>query len=207
MEVGMAAYETRYPDADVLLFEPPPDEYEMFFANVFAFAPRRAVCELAYSATRRDLRARREALGPLLARHGLALRDDVLDDCTRTVWQAAGLAQPGRCPLVGLGDPDRPGVHPGPVVGLGDPIERCEQALAVLGRQRPNLVLMDLQMPEMNGIELIKTLRTLDSKVKTIIFSSFYDEILIKAALKEGAKSYLPKGPLVQDLIAGINDV
>jgi NTE family protein len=92
MEVGMAAYETRYPDADVLLFEPPPDEYEMFFANVFAFAPRRAVCELAYGATRRDLRARREALGPLLARHGLALRDDVLDDYTRTVWQAAGLA-------------------------------------------------------------------------------------------------------------------
>jgi predicted acylesterase/phospholipase RssA len=92
MEVGMAAYEARYPGADVVLFEPPPDEYEMFFANIFAFAPRRAVCELAYRTTRSDLRARRDELAPILARHGLSLRDDVLDDHTRTVWRAAGLA-------------------------------------------------------------------------------------------------------------------
>jgi predicted acylesterase/phospholipase RssA len=91
MEVGMAAYAARFPGADVLLFEPPPDEYAMFFANVFAFAPRLAVCELAYRTTRRDLWQRRAALAPVLARHGLALRDDMLRDRTRTVWDAVGL--------------------------------------------------------------------------------------------------------------------
>lgn len=94
MEVGMAAYPARYPESDVVLFEPPPDEFEMFFANIFAFGPRRAVCELAYRTTRRDLRARRAELVPLLARHGITLLDDVLDDHTRTVWRAAGLTEP-----------------------------------------------------------------------------------------------------------------
>lgn len=96
LEVGMAAYETRYPHADVLLFEPEPDEYQMFFTNVFSFSSRRRVCELAYQATRRDLWRRRRTLGPLLARHGIRLRLDVLRDRERDLWAEVGLTRAGR---------------------------------------------------------------------------------------------------------------
>jgi NTE family protein len=93
LEVGMAAYETRFPDADVLLFEPESDEYQMFFTRIFSFSSRRTVCQVAYAATRRELRRERATMGPALARHGLRLRDEVLDDETRDLWSGVGLPE------------------------------------------------------------------------------------------------------------------
>ncbi|HXT20438.1 MAG TPA: patatin-like phospholipase family protein [Thermoanaerobaculia bacterium] len=86
LQVGLAAYRQRYPDADVVLFEPRRDDYRMFFTNIFTFSSRKAVCEHAYLATRRDLRERADALEPVLARHGMRIRREVLADEGRTVW-------------------------------------------------------------------------------------------------------------------------
>ncbi|MGE0351759.1 MAG: patatin-like phospholipase family protein [Gemmatimonadales bacterium] len=90
LEVGMAAYETRYPGADVVLFEPGRDEYKMFFTNIFSFSSRRKVCQLAYEVTRKDLYRRRKALKPILARHGLRLREEILGK-PRNLWRGVGL--------------------------------------------------------------------------------------------------------------------
>jgi NTE family protein len=94
MEVGIKSYADRYPDADVVLFEPKRDEYGMFFANIFSLTQRLEVCDLAYRATRADLRLRRRALAPVLGRHQLSLRDAVLDDDSRTLWNAAAMQPP-----------------------------------------------------------------------------------------------------------------
>lgn len=95
LEVGMAAYGARYPDSDVVLFEPHPDDYGMFFTNIFSFSARGAVCELAYQSTRRTLRLRQAELEPVLARHGITLRADVLNDAKRTMsTEGAPLAPP-----------------------------------------------------------------------------------------------------------------
>ena len=83
---GMSAYDTSYPGADVVLLEPKRDDYRMFFTNVFSFSDRRAVCEHAYGQTRAELLRRRDELEPMLARHGLALRLDVLRDPDRRPW-------------------------------------------------------------------------------------------------------------------------
>jgi NTE family protein len=91
LEVGMAAYRTRYEGADVVLLQPRRDDYAMFFTNIFGFAERRLVAEHAYQATRRDLLARYDELAPILARHGLTLRRDVLEDAGRDLWQGVGL--------------------------------------------------------------------------------------------------------------------
>jgi len=88
---GMAAYEGRYANADVILFEPRRDDYQMFFRNVFSFDSRKLVAEHAYHATLADLRKRREQIGPVLERHGLRLQDDVLDDPARRMWPQVGL--------------------------------------------------------------------------------------------------------------------
>ncbi len=85
MSVSMPKYESMYPHADLLLFEPDGDDTEMFFTNAFSFAHRGRLAEHAYQKTRADLRARRRVLAPLLARHGLGLRSDVLADRTRTL--------------------------------------------------------------------------------------------------------------------------
>ncbi len=93
MSLGLKAYERLYPDADVILLEPPREDYEDFFSNIFSFASRRAVCEHAYDATRRSLLARRDEIEPKLARHGLALDVDFLHDETANVWASVGLPE------------------------------------------------------------------------------------------------------------------
>jgi predicted acylesterase/phospholipase RssA len=83
MKVGMGKYDTQFENSDIILFEPNRDDSNMFFANVFSFSSRRLVCEHAYQTTRTDLLGRREQLEPILARHGISLRMDLLQDQTR----------------------------------------------------------------------------------------------------------------------------
>jgi len=79
VEVGLAKYAETYPAVDQLVLEPNADDAEMFFTNIFSYSSRRRVCGHAFRATLADLRKHREQLAPMLARHGLRLRDSVLD--------------------------------------------------------------------------------------------------------------------------------
>jgi NTE family protein len=91
LTVAMKSYDRIYGDADVVLLEPDRDDYSMFFNNIFSFSARRAVCAHAYDSTRQDLLARFDLLAPLLARHGLTLRRDILEDSGRDLWRGVGL--------------------------------------------------------------------------------------------------------------------
>jgi NTE family protein len=95
LEVGLASYETKFRDADVVLFEPHRDDYEMFFTNIFSFSERRAVCEYSYNSVRRDLLARYDELAPIFARHDLTLRRDVLEE-KRNLWFGVFRERPQR---------------------------------------------------------------------------------------------------------------
>ena len=94
MTVGMAAYAERFPNRDLVLFEPQPDDYRMFFTNIFSFGSRKELCEYAYRATRRDLLRRYDELAPVFSRHGIRLRRDVLEDDTLDLWRGVGLGWP-----------------------------------------------------------------------------------------------------------------
>lgn len=111
MTVGMATYAGRYPKRNLVLFEPQPDDYRMFFTNIFSFASRRELCEYAYRATLRDLLKRYDVLGPVFAKHGIRLRKEVLLDKRRDLWEGVGLlggtrrdTVDGRLPLTGALD-------------------------------------------------------------------------------------------------------
>jgi predicted acylesterase/phospholipase RssA len=117
MGVGLSAYEQRYSDRDVLVFEPRRDDYEMFFSNVFSFANRKAVCEHAYRSTRQQLWRNRQRLAPLLGRHGIRLRTELLEDEERDLWSHVAL-------------PRRRLRSPHPVVDrLGHALERLDGLL------------------------------------------------------------------------------
>lgn len=91
LDVGMKRYDQLYEDADVILLEPDRDDYSMFFSNIFSFSERSAMCAHAYESTRRDLLARFDTLAPIVARHGLQLRRDILEDPKRDLWRGVGL--------------------------------------------------------------------------------------------------------------------
>ena len=85
MRTGMARYDLEYKNADVVLFEPKPDDEEMFFTNVFSYSSRSHLCEHAYQNTRSDLYRRRHILGPIFARHGIHLNVPILSDKSRSL--------------------------------------------------------------------------------------------------------------------------
>ncbi len=107
LRAGLDSYAGRF-DTDIVLLEPRREDYRMFFTNIFSFASRRAGCEHAYLETRRELLARYDELTPILERHGIGLRRDVLEE-ERDLW--SGVYPPGGprsgAPDDTLGDLDR----------------------------------------------------------------------------------------------------
>jgi predicted acylesterase/phospholipase RssA len=104
MQVGVAAYQDRFPRAEILLLEPDRGDRRMFFANVFRYADRRRLVDHAFDATRRDLRRHARAIAPVLARHGLALDRRALADPSRSFQAAlAGRRRRDRAVAVDLG--------------------------------------------------------------------------------------------------------
>ncbi|MFO1424992.1 MAG: patatin-like phospholipase family protein [Candidatus Competibacteraceae bacterium] len=83
LRVSMQKYDSEFEHTDIVLFEPNRDDAKMFFTNVFSFSGRHWVCEHAYQSTRQDLLARRAELEPILARHGIRMRMEVLEDRDR----------------------------------------------------------------------------------------------------------------------------
>lgn len=67
------------------------------------------------------------------------------------------------------------------------------QALEILKKEKPNLMLLDVQMPEMGGLETLKHVRALDPGLKIIMLTSERDMETIKQALDDGAVEYLTK--------------
>ncbi len=83
MELGMKHYERAYPDTDILLIEPDHRDPELYLANTFSYGQRRALAEHAYQQTRTLLRTRRTSLSEKLNRHGISLKQELLDDPKR----------------------------------------------------------------------------------------------------------------------------
>lgn len=88
LELGMKQYERLYPDTDIVLLEPDRRDADLFLANTFSYRQRREMAEHAYQQTRALLRQRRTTLGAQLARHGVRLNNDALDDERRHLLKA-----------------------------------------------------------------------------------------------------------------------
>src|SRR5437879_4623438 len=85
--------------------------------------------------------------------------------------------------------------------------ENGRDALAVLEREPVDLVLTDLQMPEMNGLELVSTIRAHHANVPVILMTAHGSEDIALEALRRGAASYVPKDNLARDLVETIDNV
>lgn len=81
------------------------------------------------------------------------------------------------------------------------------EALQKIRHLQPDLVLMDIKMPKMNGIEAIKQLKCDHHEMLIIIFSTFNDDEFIIEGLANGASGYLIKGIDIQKLLATIRNI
>jgi CheY-like chemotaxis protein len=81
------------------------------------------------------------------------------------------------------------------------------EALQVVERERPDVVLTDLMMPEMDGLELLQQLRSNYPAVPVILMTAHGSEDIAIRALKAGAASYVPKKSLARDLAETLDQV
>jgi len=80
-------------------------------------------------------------------------------------------------------------------------------ALRAIGAAVPDLVLTDLQMPEMDGLELVEAIRDEHLSLPVILMTQHGTEEVAVQALQKGAASYLAKKNLASDMVSAIDDV
>jgi DNA-binding NarL/FixJ family response regulator len=83
----------------------------------------------------------------------------------------------------------------------------AEEALRVLPRHAPDVVLMDIQLPAMSGIECVAELKKLLPEVLVIMVTVYEDPDRIFSALRAGASGYLLKRSAPEQVLAAIRDV
>ncbi len=81
------------------------------------------------------------------------------------------------------------------------------EALEAYAKYRPDVTLLDLRMPVMEGVEAVRQIRALDPNAKVIVLTTYDTDEDITRALKAGAKAYVLKDITADDLIACIHDV
>jgi CheY-like chemotaxis protein len=81
------------------------------------------------------------------------------------------------------------------------------EALAIVARQLPSVILTDLDMPEMDGLELVKQLRQRGAAVPVILMTAMGSEEIAVKALQAGASGYVPKRNLERDLARTMEQV
>lgn len=74
------------------------------------------------------------------------------------------------------------------------------EALQAIERERPDIVVTDLQMPNMNGLELVAEIKARHPKIPVILATAVGSETIAAAALQKGASSYVPKMNLATGL-------
>lgn len=82
--------------------------------------------------------------------------------------------------------------------------ENGEEALAFVRKERPDVVLMDLSMPKMDGIEATKRLKQYDATIKILMLSSFSEQDYVLPAMEAGADGYQLKEVQPDQLVASI---
>ena len=76
------------------------------------------------------------------------------------------------------------------------------QAVARAAELRPDIVLLDLAMPVMDGLQALPELRRLLPAARIVVFSGYEEESLARASLEAGADAYVEKGTSVLQLVA-----
>jgi len=81
-----------------------------------------------------------------------------------------------------------------------------QEALDLTRQMRPDVLLLDINMPLINGIEVIKRIRNVGLPTEVLVLSMHEDESMVKRALWNGARGYILKKSITEELFTAIND-
>ena len=85
--------------------------------------------------------------------------------------------------------------------------ETGEDALEAIEREQPEVVIMDVRLPGIDGISALKRISQIAPSVKTVVFSAYGDKRLLSDAISAGARGYVMKGSPPEDLLRAVRAV
>ena len=95
-------------------------------------------------------------------------------------------------------------VERAPDLELAGEAETGVEAVELAGSNRPGIVLMDLRMPEMSGIEATRRILEADPSVGVLVLTMSEDDESLFAAMRAGARGYIPKDADSEELLRAI---
>jgi DNA-binding NarL/FixJ family response regulator len=81
------------------------------------------------------------------------------------------------------------------------------EALRVVEKNNPDVLIVDIRMPELTGIEVVKKLNESNSKVKTLVLSMHDSEEYVVKSIEAGADGYLLKGSSKEEFLKALNTI
>jgi len=82
-----------------------------------------------------------------------------------------------------------------------------EEGLQKIASLKPQIVILDIDMPRLNGLETIRAIRDLPSPIKVIILTMYKEEDMFNAAMDLGAKAFVLKENAANDVVAALENV
>jgi DNA-binding NarL/FixJ family response regulator len=82
-----------------------------------------------------------------------------------------------------------------------------EEAVQLVGEQRPDVVLMDLRMPRVDGVEATRRIKASHPLVQIVVLTTYSDDESVFAALQAGARGYLTKDAGAEEIARAIDAV
>jgi two-component system invasion response regulator UvrY len=84
---------------------------------------------------------------------------------------------------------------------------RCEEACKLYDDWRPDVVVMDLSMPGIGGLEGIRRITARDPEAKILVFSIHDEKVYVDRALAAGARGYITKNSAPENLITAVQEI
>ncbi len=81
------------------------------------------------------------------------------------------------------------------------------EAVAVIGREQPEIAVLDIQMPRLNGLDAARRIRKEFPKVRVLMLTAYEDEPYILAAIQAGVSGYLLKTASSEELVHAVHAV
>ena len=94
-----------------------------------------------------------------------------------------------------------------PNFAVTDTVSNGREVLESIKKNKPDIVLMDIRMPEMDGVVCTQKVKEIAPDIKVIILTTFDDDEFVFNAIKFGASGYLLKGTSLKDLTSAITKV
>ena len=86
-------------------------------------------------------------------------------------------------------------------------VETGEEAIDAVAQLQPQIVLMDVRLPGIDGVSTVKRIQQVAPGVQFVMFSAYGDKRLLSDALSAGARGYVLKGSPPEDLVRAIRTV